>query len=129
MYSIEYLPKYINIDMQMQIRKIVYLSEYKKSSRYELLKNTINLPRFENSDKTDNYGSLYVQDFEIKTKRDNNIILAKECIFNTIPENNSNPFLVYAKSNNLHKKKIIDLRNVKNTEEPDYYLLNDILSK
>ena len=129
MCSKEKIPKYININMQMQIQKIVYLSEYKNPSKYELLKNNKNIPRFENSEKIDNYGSFYVQDFEIRTIRDNNIIQPKECIFNTLPENNSNPFLVYAKSNILHKKNIIDLRNVKNTEEPDYYLLNDILSQ
>ena len=91
-------------------------------------KKKIKLPGFENSDKIDNYGSLYVQDFEIKKIKDNNI-QPKVCIFNNLPENNLNPFLVYAKSNDLHKKKIIDLRNLKNTEEQDFFFLNDILSQ
>ena len=131
MCSIDNFAKFININMQMQIKKVVYISEYDNSSKNELLntyQKKIKLPGFENSDKIDNYGSLYVQDFEIKKIKDNNI-QPKVCIFNNLPENNLNPFLVYAKSNDLHKKKIIDLRNLKNTEEQDFFFLNDILSQ
>ena len=131
MCSIDNFAKFININMQMQIKKVVYLSEYNNSSKNELLNSyqkKIKLQGFENSNKIDNYDSLYVQDFEIKKIKDNNI-QPKVCIFNNLPENNLNPFLVYAKSNDLHKKKIIDLRNLKNTEEQDFFFLNDILSQ
>ena len=131
MCSIDNFAKFININMQMQIKKVVYLSEYDNSSKNELLNSyqkKIKLPGFENSDKIDNYGSLYVQDFEIKKIKDNNI-QPKVCIFNTLPENNLNPFLAYAKLNDLQTKKIIDLRNLKNTEEPDFFFLNEILSQ
>ena len=128
----EKIPKFISIDMQMQIKKILYLSEYDNVPRNKVFnsnQNNLKFPGFENSDKIDNCGSLHVPDFEFKTLSNNNAIQPKECIFNKLPENNLNPFLTYSKSNDSHQQIIIDLRTIKDTQEPDFVLLNDMLSQ
>ena len=110
----------------------LYLSEYDNVPRNKVFnsyQNNLNFPRFENSDKIDNCGSLHVPDFEFKTLSNNNAIQPKECIFNKLPENNLNPFLTYSKSNDSHQQIIIDLRTIKDTQEPDFVLLNDMLSQ
>ena len=133
MCSKESSAKYISIDIQMQIKKTIYLQEYKKGNSqqiyipYENNKNK-NITGFENADKINNCYSLYVQDFDIKYMNNDNIINTKECTFNTLPENISNPFLSYAQLNDLNHKNIIDLTTINNIEEPNLLLLDDISS-
>ena len=125
MCSKESCAKYISIDIQMQIKKTIYLREYKKgndkrmSVPYEKNKN---ITGFENADKINNCYSLYVQDFDIKYMNNDNIINTKECTFNTLPENISNPFLSYAQLNDLNYKNIIDLATINNIQEANLLL-------
>ena len=124
--------KCISIDIQMQIKKTIYLQEYKKGNREQIFipyEKSKTIVGFENADKINNCCSLYVQDFEIKYVNNDNNIKSKECKFNSLSENNNNPFLSYAQLNDLNQKQIIDLRAINNIEEPDFLLLDNISSK
>ena len=115
----------------MQIKKTIYLQEYKKENCKQIsipYEKNKNITGFENADKINNCYSLYVQDFDIKYMNNDNIINTKECTFNTLPENISNPFLSYAQLNDLKHKNIIDLTTINNIEEPNLLLLDDISS-
>ena len=113
----------------MEIKKIIFLQKYYNTPEISITSiNNKNLPGLENSNKYDNCSSLYVKDFEI-CQITKNKIKPKVCIFSSLPENNLNPFQAYAKLNNLYQKRIIDLRNLKDTEEPNFLLLNDIFSQ
>ena len=121
--------KNISIEEQLEIKKIIFLQKYSNTSEISITSiNNKNLPGLENSNKYDNCSSLYVKDFEI-FQITKNKIKPKVCIFSSLPENNLNPFQTYAKLNNLYQKRIIDLRNLKDTEEPNFLLLNDIFSQ
>ena len=133
MHSKVNFTKYINIDSQMEIRKIVYLRKFKNDSKDKLnlssdnSEKNKNISKFLNSDKINNCGSLYIQDFEIK-HLNYNIVKQKKCKFNSLPEHTLNPFLSYSTLNDINENKIIDLRNIKDTEEPTL-LLNNIYSE
>ena len=132
MCSKESFAKCISIDIQMQIKKTIYLQEYKKGIREQIFipyEKRKTIDNFEKTDKINNCCSLFVQDFEIKYMNNNNNIKPKECIFNSLPENNNNPFLSYAQLNDLNQKQIIDLRAINNIEEPDFLSLDNISSK
>ena len=121
-------PKCISIETQMQIKKILFLQKYNNIPKYGKSfssKNNLEFKNMEISNKISNCGSLFVKDFEIREMDKNEIIKPNECIFNSLSENDLNPFQTYAKLNDINKNKIIDLRDVKNTEEPDFlFLLN-----
>ena len=122
--------KYISIDSQMEIKKIIFLQEYKNDYKNKLnifSEKYKNIPKFDNSDKINNYASIYVHDFDIK-QINNKEKTPKKCIFNSLSEYNLNPFLSYAKNNDINQKKIIDLRNIKDTEEPSFLFLNNIFT-
>ena len=121
MYTKDKRTKYINIDSQNKIRRALYLKQYKNNdNKFYSLQNNIKIPGIENANKINNCSSLYVEDFEIKYFDEDNIVEPKECIFNTFPERKLNPFLEYSKSNDLHKKIIINVKALKNLEEPDF---------
>ena len=132
MYINDNSVKYINIEIQMQIKKTVYLQEMEKlnnKSQNIPFKKKKNLPKFQNADKIDNCCSLNVHDFEIKYINDNNTIKSNQCLFNSLPENKFNPFLSYEQLNDWNQKQIIDLKSVNNIQEPDFLLLDDVLSQ
>ena len=123
--------KFISIETQLQIKKILFLQQYNNSNicgKSFSSKNNLELNNMKISNKINNCGSLFVKDFEIREIDKNEIIKPNKCIFNSLSENDLNPFQTYAKLNDIYKKRIIDLRIVKNTEEPDYFFLNSILS-
>ena len=123
-------PKCINIETQMQIKKVLFLQKYNNSPKYaKSFSSKNNFKNMEISNKIDNCGTLFVKDFEIRQMDKNEIIKPNECIFNSFSENDLNPFQTYAKLNDIYKNKIIDLRFVKNTEEPDFLFLSNIFSQ
>ena len=128
MFKKEDYTKFISIEAQMQIKKILFLQKYNNSHKYGKSFSSKNNLEFKNME-INNYGSLFVKDFEIREIDKNEIIKPNECIFNSLSENDLNPFQSYAKLNDVYKKKIIDLRIVKNTEEPDFLLLNNDFSQ
>ena len=120
--------KSISIEEQLEIKKIIFLQKYSNSPENSSSINNKKLLEIEKSNKINNCGSLYVKDFEI-CQITKNRIKPKGCIFNSLPENNLNPFQSYSKLNDLDQKRIIDLRNIKDTEEPNFIFLNDIFSQ
>ena len=131
MCSNEENPKFIGLDIQMQMKKIVYLQEYRNMKRQNqniFYKNNKTLNNLGNINNMNTCCSFYVPEFEIKYINNNDIINQKKCIFNSLPENDNNPFLSYAKYNDLSKRQIIDLKDIKNIEEPNSFLLDDSIS-
>ena len=124
----EEFTKYISIETQMQIKKILFLQKYNKIPKFVNSFSSKSNLEFKNKE-INNCGSLFVKDFEIQKMDKNVIVKPNECIFNTLSENNLYPFQTYAKLNDVNKKNIIDLRFVNNTEEPDIILLNNIFSQ
>ena len=128
----EHCPKFISIETQMQIKKILFLPKYNnspKSGKSFSSKNNLEFKNMEISNKISNCGSLFVKDFEIREMDKNEIIKPNECIFNSLSENDLNPFQTYAKLNDINKNKIIDIRIVKTTEEPDFLFFNKNFSQ
>ena len=124
----EEFTKYISIETQMQIKKILFLQKYNKIPKFVNSFSSKSNLEFKNKE-INNCGSLFVKDFEIQKMDKNVIVKPNECIFNTLSENNLYPFQTYAKLNDVNKKNIIDLRFVNNTEEPDIIFLNNIFSQ
>ena len=125
-------PKIISIETQMQIKKILFLQKCNNSPKYGKYfssKNNLESKNMEISNKINNCGSLFVKDFEIRQMDKNEIIKPNECIFNSLSENDLNPFQTYAKLNDINKNKIIDIRIVKTTEEPDLLFFNKNFSQ
>ena len=127
------LAKYISVEEQMDIKKIIFLQKLNSNAKNKISNSFRNDSKFsglENYDKINNCNSLYVKEFEIKQINKKDIIQPKACIFNSLPEYNLKPFQSFAKLNNLNQNKIIDLRIVKDTEEEfDLNFLNDIFSQ
>ena len=119
--------KYISVEAQMQIKKILFLQKYNNIPKYIKSFSSENNLELKNME-IDNCGSLFVKDFEIQQISKNEIIKPKECIFNSLSENNLYPFQTYAKLNDVNKNNIIDLRFV-NSEEPDFLLLDGDFSQ
>ena len=122
MYTNDKRTKYINIDIQNKIKRILYLKQYKNNTnKFCSSQNNIKIPGFENADKINNCSSLHIEDFDLKYFNEDNIVKPQECIFNSFPERKLNPFLEYSKLNDLHKKVIINVKAIKNLEEPDFF--------
>ena len=121
------LTKYISVETQLQIKKIIFLQKYNNNFKNEIFANIKNNldSRLENYERINNCNSLYVNCFEIRQINKNDNVQAQECIFNSLPENNLNPFQSFAKLNNLNQKRIIDIKNINSIEEePDFLFLN-----
>ena len=122
MYTNDKRTKYINIDIQNRIKRTMYLKQYKNNTnKFCSSQNNIKIPGFENADKINNCSSLYVEDFDLKYFDEDNMVKRRDCIFNSFPERKLNPFLDYSKMNDLNKKIIINVQEIKNLEEPDFF--------
>ena len=122
MYTNDKRTKYINIDIQNRIKRTLYLKQYKNNTnKFCYSQNNIKIPGFENADKINNCSSLYVEDFDLKYFDEDNMVKPRECIFNSFPERKLNPFLEYSKMNDLHKNIIINVKEIKKLEEPDFF--------
>ena len=122
MYTNDKRTKYINIDIQEKMRRILFLKKYKNNAnKFCSSKNNIKIPGFENADKINNCCSFHTEDFEMKYLDEDNLVKPQECIFNSFPESKLNPFLEFSKMNDLHEKITINVKAIKNLEEPDFF--------
>ena len=120
--------KFISIESQMTTKKTVFLEEYKIPRKIACLKDN-KIKGYENNEKINDYASLYINDFEIVKYKPNKEPKPIKCKFNSLPENNSNPFLIHSTNNDLRQKRVIDLRTINNTEELNFFILNESFSE
>ena len=111
-----------NMEERMQMKKILFLKEYNIKNRFPKFpqKKIIN-SNLQNYERINDNYSIYVKEFKIIKMKEDNFKAPLKCDFNSLPENDICPFVSYKASNNA-----INLRNIKNIQEPNILMLDDI---